>query len=148
MAKKGTNDRDKLIGRNLRKFRNQAELTQTDLADELGMSFQQVQKYEKGTNRISGARIVQISDFLRIRPDQLLGTDLDHLPAARDEVSQLGQTPMGMDLAYAFNRIADTRVRKLLTDLAEALASNYREVAKPTAPIRAARTAPAVGADT
>jgi transcriptional regulator with XRE-family HTH domain len=50
------------IGRKIRALRLERGLSQTDLADGIGLTFQQVQKYEKGTNRVSAGRLVQIAD--------------------------------------------------------------------------------------
>ena len=55
---------DTTIGQNVRRLRRAAELTQADLANNLGISYQQVQKYENGTNRIAAARIPRIASYL------------------------------------------------------------------------------------
>lgn len=146
MAKHGATAQDRLIGTNLRRFRLQRELTQTELAVELNLTFQQVQKYEKGTNRIGGSRIVHICQILGITTAQLLGTDANQRPST-DEASMLGSTPKGQELARAFNRIGDSRIRALLAELAEALASQYRLVAKPSI-VRPARTTPSAATGT
>jgi DNA-binding XRE family transcriptional regulator len=52
MTPKGPDSIDRIVGRNIRIYRLQKGLTQTELADELGLTFQQIQKYEKGTNRV------------------------------------------------------------------------------------------------
>ena len=54
------------IGRKLRALRLQRGLSQTSLADGIGLTFQQVQKYEKGTNRVSAGRLQKIADLLSI----------------------------------------------------------------------------------
>lgn len=62
-------EKDNIIGRKLRQLRNLKGVSQSVLANEIGITFQQVQKYEKGVNRISAARL---HDFARI-----LGVDVD-----------------------------------------------------------------------
>jgi transcriptional regulator with XRE-family HTH domain len=64
---------DKAIGVRLRAFRLQRKLSQTDLAAPLGVTFQQIQKYEKGTNRISGSALVKLCELLDVKPEQILG---------------------------------------------------------------------------
>jgi transcriptional regulator with XRE-family HTH domain len=64
---------DKAIGARLRAFRLQRQLSQTDLATPLGVTFQQIQKYEKGTNRISSSALVKLCELLNVKPEQILG---------------------------------------------------------------------------
>lgn len=64
---------DRAIGARLRAFRLQRKLSQSVVAKTLGVTFQQVQKYEKGTNRVSGSRIVKLCELLNVKPEQLLG---------------------------------------------------------------------------
>ena len=64
MAHRGPDAVDKLVGRNIRVLRLAKGLSQTELADALGVTFQQVQKYEKGTNRVGSGRLLKISGIL------------------------------------------------------------------------------------
>jgi transcriptional regulator with XRE-family HTH domain len=57
---------DVIVGRNVRERRVAAGLSQEDLGAALGVSFQQIQKYEKGTNRISASRLVAIASVMRV----------------------------------------------------------------------------------
>src|SRR5262245_26769175 len=66
MTRKGPDSIDQMVGRNIRIYRLQKRLTQTDLADQLGLTFQQVQKYEKGTNRVGSGRLLKIATFLGV----------------------------------------------------------------------------------
>src|SRR6185437_4621295 len=63
---------DKAIGGRLKLFRQRANFSQTALGKSLGVSFQQVQKYENGTNRISAASLMKIARFLNISIGDLL----------------------------------------------------------------------------
>lgn len=150
MARHGATKEDRIIGNNLRKFRLLNSLTQTELAGELNLTFQQVQKYEKGSNRIGGGRILQICRYLKITPAQLLGDGgEDATRALRDEISILGTDHIGIELARAFNQIESGRTRRLLADLALQLAGQSREPAKLQRPIvKPAHTAARAGADT
>ena len=64
-TKTRTNEIDKQLGERLRFLRHLRGYTQAQLAERLDMTFQQVQKYEKGTNRISAAKLIEMSDILR-----------------------------------------------------------------------------------
>src|SRR3979490_1626560 len=66
MAKKPLNSIDKHVGSRVRLRRMMLGMSQTNVADALGLTFQQVQKYEKGTNRISASRLQHISHFLQV----------------------------------------------------------------------------------
>ena len=59
---------DALVGRNIRICRLQRGLTQTELGDHLGVTFQQIQKYEKGSNRISASRLQHTARVLEVSP--------------------------------------------------------------------------------
>src|SRR5262245_33978538 len=66
MSAKSPDAIDRLVGRNIRIQRLAKGLSQTDLAAQLGVSFQQVQKYERGANRIGAGRLVRIADTLDV----------------------------------------------------------------------------------
>ena len=60
------NPTDKHVGSRVRMRRLMLDMSQTDVADALGLTFQQVQKYEKGMNRIGASRLQQISEILQV----------------------------------------------------------------------------------
>ena len=66
MAKKSANPVDKHFGSRVRMRRMMLAMSQTDLGDALGLTFQQVQKYEKGTNRVGASRLQHISQILQV----------------------------------------------------------------------------------
>ena len=66
MAKKAPNPIDKHVGSRVRMRRMMLSMSQEKLGDALGLTFQQVQKYEKGTNRIGASRLQQIAHFLQV----------------------------------------------------------------------------------
>ena len=66
MRKGPLNPTDKHVGSRVRMRRLMLDMSQTDVADALGLTFQQVQKYEKGTNRIGASRLQHISQILRV----------------------------------------------------------------------------------
>jgi transcriptional regulator with XRE-family HTH domain len=71
--RKQIREKDKLVGARLRSMRTAAKLSQSDLGEALGITFQQIQKYENGANRISGSSIIQLCKILKTSPDKLLG---------------------------------------------------------------------------
>ena len=101
-------------------------LSQEKLADALDLTFQQIQKYEKGVNRIGSSRMVQIAEVLNAPPSFFFegAGDRNGKPVTviDDPLSTLGTTNDGIDLARAFNAIKDTKARKHLVGIAEGLA--------------------------
>src|SRR6516164_11762641 len=65
-TKKVPNPVDKHVGSRVRMRRQMLAMSQTQLGDALGLTFQQVQKYEKGTNRMGASRLQQMSDILQV----------------------------------------------------------------------------------
>lgn len=65
-ARKHPTKMDRLIGRRIRAERVAAEVTQVELATSIGLSFQQLQKYENGTNRITAAKLFEICQVLKV----------------------------------------------------------------------------------
>ena len=64
---------DKGIGLRVRTFRLQRRMSQEALGKKLGVTFQQIQKYERGVNRLSGSRLVTVCEVLQVKPEQILG---------------------------------------------------------------------------
>ena len=66
---------DVQVGSRIRLLRQGAQMSQTDLAEQLGVTFQQVQKYEKGMNRVGAGRLTKIAAVLGVPVSELLGDD-------------------------------------------------------------------------
>lgn len=117
------------VGARIRERRKQLGVSQQSLADALGLTFQQVQKYERGANRVSSSKLWEISKTLHA-PVSYFFEHLSFGGAAAadgDENSPEYQhdfimTAEGVELARAFPRIADRRVRRQVLDLVKALA--------------------------
>ena len=123
MARRGPDAVDKLVGRNIRVLRLAKGLSQTELADELGVTFQQVQKYEKGTNRVGSGRLLKISGILGVKiTDFFEGTDRMHDTARRSVFDQLA-LPESFRLVQAFSGINHPNIRRTLVKLIEQIAS-------------------------
>ena len=104
-------------------------MSQEKLGDGLGLTFQQVQKYEKGTNRIGASRLQQISTILQVPVSfffegapALMGDRADGEEAPSPAyVSEFLGSSEGLALTKAFMRIDDPKVRRRIVDLVEAI---------------------------
>ena len=129
MSAKASTPVDKFIGARLRARRLLVRMSQEKLGEALGITFQQIQKYEKGTNRISVSRLHQIAHVLGVQvgyfydgaPGTQQPSGLGEAPAAPYEADFLSNAD-GLQLMQAFMRISDARVRRRLLDLAAAIA--------------------------
>lgn len=126
MNKKVPNPIDIFVGSRVRLRRLMVGMSQEALADRLGVTFQQVQKYEKGTNRISASRLQAISDVFRVPPSFFFQDDDSSAPTAgagheTGDVSTFVSSKEGLDLNRAFLKIEDAGVRKSIIQLATAL---------------------------
>src|ERR1700758_1678129 len=118
MAKKAPNPIDKHVGSRVRMRRMMLGMSQEKLGDALGLTFQQVQKYEKGTNRIGASRLQQISHILQVpvsfffegAPSVQGGSRQDSRADSPSPayVSDFLATSDGLALTKAFMRIADS----------------------------------------
>ena len=117
---------DIALGERIRTRRRQMGLSQGALGERLGITFQQIQKYERGTNRVSFSALVRISQTLGCRVTELVG-DLDDPAAIPSPVSEIkGRLGSGevQDLLDVFARIPSRAVRKNVMQLAQALAKS------------------------
>jgi transcriptional regulator with XRE-family HTH domain len=123
---KATNPIDKHVGNRVRMRRKMLYMSQEKLGDALGITFQQVQKYEKGTNRISASRLQHIAHILQV-PAEFFFEDTPDIPAARaanataslDPIMAFMATSEGLALARAFTRIRNMQARRRIVDLVE-----------------------------
>ncbi len=90
---------DKRIGARIKIHRRAKHISQDILGKALGITFQQVQKYEKGTNRVGAARLKQISEFLEVSTDDLLGGDPQETRGDVGELMACLGAPQGIRLA-------------------------------------------------
>lgn len=100
-------------------------LSQAALAGRIGVSFQQLQKYESGANRISASRLHHLARALGA-PVALFFPDEDAAPSAPTALPALLETPEGRRLAAGFARIPARATRRALAHLAEALSAPAR----------------------
>jgi transcriptional regulator with XRE-family HTH domain len=72
-------EQDAEIGFRIRQIRQQKNIPQIEIAHKLGVTFQQMQKYELGHNRITAARLLEIADILGVTPNEILGRNVDQV---------------------------------------------------------------------
>jgi len=132
MAKKTPNPIDKHVGSRVRMRRMMLSMSQEKLGDALGLTFQQVQKYEKGTNRIGASRLQQISGILQV-PVSFFFEGAPHEGGSRGSgmgeapspayVSDFLATSDGLALVKAFTKIKNSKMRRRVVDLVEQIAN-------------------------
>jgi transcriptional regulator with XRE-family HTH domain len=124
-AVKRANHVDRHLGLRLRMRRLALRMSQTALAELLGITFQQVQKYEKGTNRVSASTLQKLSESLQVPVAYFFegsaqGAVLD---APHTEWAEFLFVPEGLALMKAFQNIHNKEVRRALVELAVRLGS-------------------------
>lgn len=113
-------DIDKKVGQRIRTARLQANISQESLGKAMGLTFQQIQKYEKGVNALSPTRLVALCKVLDVSLAYLFGMNGKHSDK-RDDVIGVLQDRASNDLMEAFDRIEDTLLRNALVHLVEAM---------------------------
>ena len=122
---------DKHVGHRIRMRRKMLSLSQESLAAQLGITFQQVQKYEKGTNRVGASRLQNISSILNVpvsfffedAPGDSAGQPGMAEASSSNYVVDFLSSSEGLQLNRAFVKITDPKVRRRLVDLVKALAA-------------------------
>jgi transcriptional regulator with XRE-family HTH domain len=135
MTKKAPNPIDKHVGSRVRMRRMMIGMSQEKLGEKLGITFQQIQKYEKGTNRVGASRLQQIATVLAVPPAfffegapvPIFGAGGGFSEAASPAyVSDFLATSDGLALTKAFMRIKDPKVRRRIVDLVEAMVADEK----------------------
>ena len=109
-------------------------LTQSDLGDALGVTFQQVQKYERGINRISASKLAIIAGFLKVRPEFFFEsetTQSDYGSSSPDYLTDFLTTSDGLALMRSFQKLKTKKLRRSIVALAEELADRGEEELAP-----------------
>ena len=130
MANKIPNPVDKHVGSRVRMRRMMMGMSQEKLGDAIGLTFQQVQKYEKGTNRIGASRLQQISETLQVPvafffegvPMPAGSSTGNGTVASPAYVADFLATSDGLALTKAFMQIKDSKLRRRIVDLVEGIA--------------------------
>ena len=126
-------DIDRRLGERMGERRLALGLTQSDIARALGVSFQQVQKFEKGKNRINAVQLGKIAERLGLSMGEFYSDAAPQSGFAEPPQAPLDPTPAdptrtaeAMALAEAFLRIADPAMRRALVELARQIAAQGR----------------------
>jgi transcriptional regulator with XRE-family HTH domain len=135
MVKKAPNPIDKHVGSRVRMRRMMLSMSQEKLGGALGLTFQQVQKYEKGTNRIGASRLQQISHILQVPVAFFFeGAPTFHPQTGDGAAEGMGEAPSptyvsdflatsdGLALTKAFMEIKEPKLRRRIVDLVEEIA--------------------------
>lgn len=140
--KKAPNPIDRHVGSRVRMRRVLLGMSQEKLGEALNLTFQQVQKYEKGTNRIGASRLQQISRTLNVPPSYFFDGAPSHEEGEEPDANQTAEsgstyvveflsTTEGLLLNRGFARIQNPKVRKRIVDLVTALAGDEETVPPP-----------------
>ena len=133
MAKKQANPIDAQVGNRVRLRRMLIGMSQERLGELLGLTFQQVQKYEKGVNRIGAGRLFEVSRILGVGIDyfyegvnsQLAGGFSEN--GASPPVMEFVSSGEGLQLSLAFMKIKDPKLRKRVLDLVKQMSEETAE---------------------
>jgi transcriptional regulator with XRE-family HTH domain len=131
MSTKAPNPVDKYVGSRVRMRRIMLGMSQEKLGEALGLTFQQIQKYEKGTNRVGASRIKQISEILQVPvsflfdggPAGTVNAEGFSEETSPSYISDFLATSEGLALTRAFTRISDAKLRRSIVDMVEQIAA-------------------------
>lgn len=139
MAKRDASAVDELVAQKIRSYRIRRGLTQTALANVLGVTFQQVQKYEKGVNRVGAGRLFEIARHFGIQIQDLFPEPTapsSNSAGGAPHLAELEALVASMDtlhLIRAFQAVTDTRQRKRILALVQELVKDGKETNDPLA---------------
>jgi transcriptional regulator with XRE-family HTH domain len=131
MSTKAPNPVDRYVGSRVRMRRIMLGMSQEKLGEALGLTFQQIQKYEKGTNRVGASRIQQISEILQVPvsflfeggPSGTTNAESFREGTSPAYVSDFLATSEGLALTRAFTRITDAKLRRSIVEMVEQIAA-------------------------
>lgn len=127
---RGPNPVDRHVGLRIRMRRKELGISQERLAEAVGLTFQQIQKYERAANRVSASKLWELARALRTNIayfyEGLTEMEADHLP--RDRMQDFLLTPEGLELAATFPRVASLRLRRKVLELVRALVDDSETV--------------------
>ncbi|MHB8284017.1 MAG: helix-turn-helix domain-containing protein [Caulobacteraceae bacterium] len=116
---------DAYVGAMIRKLRKERRMAQGRLARDLGITFQQIQKYETGANRLSASMLVKAAQSLGVNAADLLPINSDVLPTGRTVI--IAQTRGADDLLTAYAAIESPHYRRSLIQLARVLSAKRQD---------------------
>lgn len=120
-----TDSYDREVGLRVRTLRLSRRMSQNDVGERLGITFQQIQKYENGANRIGAGRLQRIAEIFEVPVAVLFGASRREGRAGVDPFEGL-RTPGALQLLEAYGRIGDRVIRRAFLRLAEQVAVTSR----------------------
>lgn len=132
---KGLNPTDKHVGSRIRMRRMMLRMSQTQLGEAAGVTFQQIQKYEKGVNRVSASRLQQFAKILDVTvpfffdgapPANVVGTMVKGDTSTPAYIDDFLVSRDGLNIMRAFQKITDGKARQCVVALVEQLANGSR----------------------
>jgi len=128
---RAANSTDTEIGQRIRARRLEKGLSQTELATEVGVTFQQIQKYEKGMNRVGGGRLSQIAEVLGVPPSYFFASeDGKNGGTEKTEIFELisnGKGTAAIRILRAMSQMEDTRLPYAIAVLCENIVNRSAE---------------------
>ena len=123
------------VGSRVRMRRTLLGMSQEKLGDALGLTFQQVQKYERGANRVGSSRLYEISQILDVPVafffEEMSPETAEVPPGLAEDQKEMEYDPLAkretLELVRAYYRIEDPRVRKRIFELTKAVAGTIRK---------------------
>ena len=119
------------VGARIRTRRLLLGMNQETLANALGLTFQQVQKYESGANRVSASRLFETAEVLGVTPEYFFGgLSFDDEPEQTPEerrVHDMMQRPEAIELVRVYYGISDPAIRRQLLEMARVMAGSPRD---------------------
>jgi transcriptional regulator with XRE-family HTH domain len=127
MGTRSPNLTDVHIGKRIRMLRMTRGMSQTDLGKRCGITFQQIQKYERGANRVGAGRLQEFANLLGVSPAFFFEDGPRLKPGKSDgsETTELLSKKDSLALAQAFDKIRSRTIRNYVVDFVEQLASRY-----------------------
>ena len=133
MSTKSANPTDTHVGKRVRMRRMMLAMSQTKLGDAVGLTFQQIQKYEKGTNRIGAGRLQHVAHILHV-PVAFFFEGLPQVSGSSEEgaaplppyIDDFLATSDGLSLTKSFPRIKNPKLRRSIVDLLEHIAARCK----------------------
>jgi transcriptional regulator with XRE-family HTH domain len=121
-SKSNTAELEAQIGERIRSHRIRAGVSQENLGKPLGITFQQIQKYEKGTNRVSAGRLLKIAEVLECDVMDFFEGLQDSRTSGAAEFSKFLSTKEGIAIVESMMKIKSQKIRRAVIDIAETLA--------------------------
>jgi len=133
VIKKSPNPTDTHVGSRVRERRLALGMTQEQLAEAVNLTFQQIQKYEKGTNRVSGSRLHQFANILKVSvpfffeggPNAMSQRKAGSIDPSITNVFEFISSKDGLVLIKAFRQIKDVKLRRDIVNLVEQIADRH-----------------------